>query len=175
MEMRRSCGQGRSLGAPRGPSASYSHRSTTSYHEVDTSTALDRMAAPVDLWPAMRDVRLTPFCQDDRRFAKCQDLRKEAFSEDGRGWGKSPQLCESLWGKQVGIVPAAPTRRRGAPLAASCLIRHQRDELRWVKCLDKGRNGGWTSRPPSIRLGNWHKEVLFFSMHVHMQPAVLQP
>ena len=64
-------------------------------------------------------------------------------------------------------------RQRGvaAHLLASCLISHQRDELRWVKCLDKGRNGGWTSRPPSIRLGNWLKEVLFFSSIVHMQPA----
>ena len=139
---------------------------------MDTSTALDRMAAPVDLWPAMREVCLTPFFQDESRFSRRQDLRKEAFSEDGRGWGKSPQLCESLRGKQVRLVPAAPTRRRGAPLVASCLIRHQRDELRRVKCLDKGRNGGWTSRPPSIRLGNWLKEVLFFCMHVHMQPAV---
>ena len=83
---------------------------------------------------------------------------------------------------RMGIVPSTLKKSRGKTgrnrtccanaasrrtLVASCLIRHQRDELRWVKCLDKGRNGGWTSRPqaPSIRLGNWHKEVLFFPMH----------
>ena len=98
MEMRRSCGQGRSLGAPRGPSASYSHRSTTSYHEVDTSTALDRMAAPVDLRPAMRDVRLTPFCQDDRRFAKaktCGRRHSQRMAEDGH----SPLNSEKVPGE----------------------------------------------------------------------------
>ena len=41
-----------------------------------------------------------------------------------------------------------------APLLASCLTTNQRGELSVVNCLDKDRNGGPSSRPPSIRLGN---------------------
>ena len=98
MEMRRSCGQGRSLGAPRGPSASYSHRSTTSYHEVDTSTALDRMAAPVDLRPAMREDALLRFARMNPVLPSaktCGRRHSQRMAEDGH----SPLNSEKVPGK----------------------------------------------------------------------------
>ena len=84
MEMRRSCGQGRSLGAPRGPSASYSHRSTTSYHEVVTTTTpwphrLTR--GPADNHEVRR---FSLLFQPLKRYSKCQDLRKWPSSGYGQ-------------------------------------------------------------------------------------------
>ena len=71
---------------------------------------LDRMAAPVDLWPAMRDVRLTPFCQDDRHSAKVKTYRRrhsQRVAEDGH----SPLNSEKVPGENR--AEACLLRQRG--------------------------------------------------------------